>query len=80
MAPITVPEPPKMLTPPTTTAATDLQLQPAAGLDRDVAEAREKHEAGEAGERARQHEGGEDDAAASAGRSAAAASGLEPMA
>ncbi len=47
-----VPEPPKMLTPPTTTAATDLQLEPAAGLDRDVAEAGQEHEAGEAGQRA----------------------------
>ena len=39
-----------------------LQFQPRAGLDGDVAEAGEEHEAGKAGERAAKHEGDEDDA------------------
>ena len=61
MAPNTVPEPPKMLTPPTTTAATDCSSSPLPACTVMLPKRAEEHETGKAGQRAREQEGGEDD-------------------
>ena len=79
-APTTLPLPPKIATPPTTTAAIDRELVPGAGGRVDRAVLGGPEHAGDAGDRAAEHERREDAAARSGCPASRAASGFEPIA
>ncbi len=59
-APMTVPEPPKMFTPPNDGCGDGLQFEPQPGHHGDRAEACEEHEPGKSGQHPRKHKGDED--------------------
>ena len=75
-----VPEPPSVLTPPTTAAAIAASSRPGAGGDVDRAEAPDVQEPGEPGEGAAGDEGGELQPARRSRPAWRAASGFEPRA